>query len=135
MKCRTTAYKRMGSAIIIGLLVTMSFNPAPQKGVYDVIAGSGPSKTRRAPQPRNTGSGPNINRRHQGREGDHHGDNDREFKARRRKHLPPGQAKKIYGGSAKEYAPGQQRKREHNEGGDRHDDSRGERKGKHKDHG
>ena len=26
------------------------------------------------------------------------------------KRLPPGQAKKIYGGSAKDYAPGQQKK-------------------------
>jgi hypothetical protein len=30
--------------------------------------------------------------------------------ARKAKSLPPGQAKKIYGGSAKDYAPGQQKK-------------------------
>lgn len=30
------------------------------------------------------------------------------------KRLPPGQAKKIYGGSARDYAPGQQKKH-HNE--------------------
>ena len=29
----------------------------------------------------------------------------------RRRNLPPGQAKKIYGGSAKDYAPGQKNKR------------------------
>jgi hypothetical protein len=28
----------------------------------------------------------------------------------KQKRLPPGQAKKIYGGSAKDYAPGQQKK-------------------------
>ncbi|MES2848766.1 MAG: hypothetical protein V4685_06895 [Bacteroidota bacterium] len=33
------------------------------------------------------------------------------YPVKKRKHLPPGQAKKIYGGSAKDYAPGQVKKR------------------------
>lgn len=37
---------------------------------------------------------------------DHHG----------RRPMPPGQAKKIYGGSAKDYAPGQVKKRGHHRG-------------------
>jgi hypothetical protein len=35
---------------------------------------------------------------------------DRDYKRRNGKGLPPGQAKKIYGGKAKDYAPGQQKK-------------------------
>ena len=35
---------------------------------------------------------------------------------RGRGHIPPGQAKKIYGGSAKHYAPGQVKKRGHHRG-------------------
>ena len=33
-----------------------------------------------------------------------------------RQNLPPGQAKKVYGGSAKDYAPGQQKKLNNNNG-------------------
>lgn len=33
-----------------------------------------------------------------------------------RRPLPPGQAKKVYGGSAKDYAPGQVKKRGHHRG-------------------
>lgn len=39
-----------------------------------------------------------------------------------RTNLPPGQAKKIYGGEAKDYAPGQQKKRYKNNGQWRADD-------------
>lgn len=47
-----------------------------------------------------------------------------------RRNLPPGQAKKVYGGDARDYAPGQVKKRYRNydEGDDRHD-SNGKRHG------
>lgn len=38
-------------------------------------------------------------------------DNDGRYKKNKRNKLPPGQAKKIYGGDAKDYAPGQQNKK------------------------
>jgi hypothetical protein len=44
-----------------------------------------------------------------------------------RRWLPPGQAKKIYGGSATDYAPGQQKKWKHN--------YNGKGNGEHKEHG
>ncbi|KUY31366.1 hypothetical protein [Elizabethkingia ursingii] len=37
-------------------------------------------------------------------------DNSYYYNGREYKKLPPGQAKKIYGGSAKDYAPGQRKK-------------------------
>ncbi|WOC50921.1 hypothetical protein BPO_0274 [Bergeyella porcorum] len=37
-----------------------------------------------------------------------------------RKHLPPVQAKKVYGGDAKDYAPGQQKKKHHKHNKDGH---------------
>lgn len=41
---------------------------------------------------------------------------------RNNQNLPPGQAKKVYGGSAKDYAPGQVKKRNGNWDNDRWDD-------------
>ena len=38
----------------------------------------------------------------------------------RRRKLPPGQAKKVYGGSAKDYAPGQRNKRDNKAGKYKH---------------
>lgn len=38
----------------------------------------------------------------------------------KQKRLPPGQAKKIYGGSAKDYAPGQQKKHKKHDNHDGH---------------
>lgn len=60
---------------------------------------------------------PNDGRRNNGHVGHH---NNRENQG----WLPPGQAKKIYGGSAKDYAPGQQKKwKGHGHGhGKHHDD-------------
>ncbi|WP_407482506.1 hypothetical protein [Elizabethkingia meningoseptica] len=39
-----------------------------------------------------------------------HRNNDYYYNGQQYKKLPPGQAKKMYGGSAKDYAPGQQKK-------------------------
>ncbi len=49
------------------------------------------------------------------------------------RNLPPGQAKKIYGGKAKDYAKGQQKKRnnswkKHDDDDDRHDRRKGDKK-------
>lgn len=38
------------------------------------------------------------------------------------RHLPPGQAKKMYGGNASDYAPGQQQNRKEHYDGEKHDD-------------
>lgn len=43
--------------------------------------------------------------------------------------LPPGQAKKVYGGSARYYAPGHTKKRVYYY--DKHDNGRGKHKGHH----
>jgi len=83
------------------------------KSVYDVIPGSGPKKES-SPNPV-----PDVNNRHDRRDDDgdhehHRKDNDKEYNGKK-KHLPPGQAKKIYGGSATDYAPGQVKKKNHGE--------------------
>jgi hypothetical protein len=71
-----------------------------QKSVYDVVPGSGPKKTKEQKSV--------IDVTKEKRES---ADNKVYYPVRNRKNLPPGQAKKIYGGSAKDYAPGQVKKR------------------------
>lgn len=54
------------------------------------------------------------------------------------KWLPPGQAKKIYGGRARDYAPGQQKKWKKNDNewrDDEHEGKHDEHEGKHENHG
>ncbi|MEJ7675800.1 MAG: hypothetical protein WKF59_24615 [Chitinophagaceae bacterium] len=51
-------------------------------------------------------------------------------KNKNRKWLPPGQAKKIYGGKARDYAPGHNKNKKHEYDNDDHDKG-----GKNKDHG
>jgi hypothetical protein len=70
---------------------------AQKKSVYDVIPGSGPKKT-------TTSKNTVIFRKTDNRR------NTYPVFTTRRKNLPPGQAKKIYGGSATDYAPGQVKK-------------------------
>ncbi len=116
-------------------MLAISINGFSQKSVYDVVPGSGPSK----PERKKTSSGGSVydvvpgsgpskpHRRRSSDEGvydvvrgerDHH----HEGRGRRgyRKNLPPGQAKKVYGGSARDYAPGHVKKRHHHHG--RHHD-------------
>ena len=53
-------------------------------------------------------------------------------------HIPPGQAKKMYGGDAKDYAPGQQKKWKKNKDWEKEDNDNehnGNHKGKHKGNG
>lgn len=57
--------------------------------------------------------------------------NNRKIYRHRRRHLPPGQAKKIYGGSARDYAPGQMKKGENDDRDDRDDRSEGDGKKNH----
>ncbi|HXS55489.1 MAG TPA: hypothetical protein VN726_05135 [Hanamia sp.] len=90
-------------ALLSAFLLIISFNAAAQeKSVYDVIPGSGPRKKqpsksvvvfrdKKAGNSRNTYP----------------------VYTHKRKNLPPGQAKKVYGGSAKDYAPGQVKKHRH----------------------
>ena len=119
----TFRYKRLTMAIVSSFLLLVSFSSNAQKSVYDVIPGSGPKKQK----PSNGSTGlPGIIRGDNGR-----GTDDRViYPGKRRKHLPPGQAKKIYGGEAKDYAPGQNKKRKHED-----DDHEGKHNkgGKHKD--
>jgi hypothetical protein len=121
MKPQMLQYKKTGLALLSSFLLLVSFNAAAQKSVYDVIPGSGPKKQRTT----------NSNSRViiiDGRRND-----DRVYTGRRT-NLPPGIAKKVYGGSARDYAPGQLKKRErYNDGRwDRDNDNR--RNWKHKKH-
>lgn len=75
-----------------------SINSYSQKSVYDVVPGSGPAKKKSS-----SGSVYDVTRTPSHRS---HG-------KKYRRNLPPGQAKKIYGGSATDYAPGQVKKRHH----------------------
>ncbi|MDN3657564.1 hypothetical protein QWZ08_18070 [Ferruginibacter paludis] len=112
-------------AAIFSFLLFGAINVAAQKSVYDVIPGSGPKKSKPT---NNTASLPNIIRG-EDRRNDERRDDDRVYTRRsRRTNLPPGQAKKIYGGSATDYAPGQVKKREHDHG------NRGGKKGPHGKH-
>ena len=91
-------FKKTGLVIISSFLILISANAVAQKSIYKVIPGSGPKKS--------TKEGlPSINK----------DDNNRRDEIGaytiRRRNLPPGQAKKIYGGAAKDYAPGQMKKR------------------------
>jgi hypothetical protein len=123
MNNHATQCKKAAMAAIFSFLLFGSINVAAQKSVYDVIPGSGPKKSKPT---NNTASLPNIIRG-EDRRNDERRDDDRVYTRSRRTHLPPGQAKKIYGGSATDYAPGQVKKREH--------DHRGNRGGKRGPHG
>lgn len=91
-----TAIKKGQLILAIFLIVTGSVSA--QKSVYDVVPGSGPKKKETTTvEPRK-------------READDR--NDKVYYGKRKyKRLPPGQAKKIYGGSATDYAPGKVKKR------------------------
>ena len=98
MKPSMLHFKKKGLLLLSAFVLLVSFNAAAQKkSVYDVIPGSGPKKTETSQN-----RPPVMN-------GDRRTNNERKsykVHTRRRKHLPPGQAKKVYGGSAKDYAPG-----------------------------
>ncbi len=98
MKRTFLFFKKTGLVIISSFLLLISANAVAQKSIYKVIPGSGSKK------PAKEGL-PNINK----------DDNDRTNEigayTTRSRHLPPGQAKKIYSGTAKDYAPGQMKKR------------------------
>ena len=125
MNSHATQFKRAGMGAIFSFLLLGSINAAAQKSVYDVIPGSGPKKPK---QTTGNNSLPTViygdNRRG---DDDDRRDDDRVFTRRRRAHLPPGQAKKIYGGSATDYAPGQMKKREYGNG----HEGKGGKHGKH----
>ena len=120
------------SAVLLSSLVLVAtFNASAQKkSVYDVIPGSGPQKKEANKNVDIYGSRKRDSRRN----------TYPIFTTRKRKNLPPGQAKKIYGGSAKDYAPGQLKKHHHERGwheenGERgRDREYGEREHSEKDH-
>jgi hypothetical protein len=118
MKPNTLSLKKTALLMAGIFTVLLSFTAAAQKSVYDVIPGSGPKKqgsSKRLPDIINNGENNNS----------HNGGNSYPVYKHKRKHLPPGQAKKIYGGSAKDYAPGQWKKRHgHHEGHDWDDKDR-----------
>lgn len=90
-------------SLLAVFLLLASFNASAQKkSVYDVIPGSGPKKTQTSKSVIIFGDKKTNNRR-----------NTYPVYTTRRKNLPPGQAKKIYGGSATDYAPGQVKKHHH----------------------
>ena len=98
MKRTFLFFKKTGLVIMSAFLLLVSANALAQKSIYKVIPGSGSKK------PTKEGL-PNINKE----------DNNRTDEigayTTRRRNLPPGQAKKIYSGTAKDYAPGQMKKR------------------------
>ncbi len=112
-------FKKKAIGFLFVFLLTTSFTAfAQKKSVYDVIPGSGPKKTTSS---KNTV----IFRKPDSRR------NTYPVYTTRRKNLPPGQAKKIYGGSAKDYAPGQVKKRDGQAWKGEHDEKEhGEKHGK-----
>ena len=91
-------FKKKASGLLpVFLLIASCTASAQNKSVYDVIPGSGPKKT-------TTSKNTVIFRKTDSRK------NTYPVYTTRRKKLPPGQAKKIYGGSATDYAPGQVKK-------------------------
>ena len=96
------------------LILSVSASYA-QKSIYDVVPGSGPKKTTTDKRTGNSLPGV-IN----GHDNDYH--ETRRIYHRKRRNLPPGQAKKIYGGRATDYAPGQVKKHHHgHKGKGKHD--------------
>ena len=90
-------FKKKSIGLLSAFLFIASFNASAQKkSVYDVIPGSGPKRTQTSKNVVIFG----------GRKTDGSRNTYPVYKTRR-KNLPPGQAKKIYGGSATDYAPGQ----------------------------
>lgn len=118
MRIHTKLYKRAGMAAIFSFLLLGSINVSAQKSVYDVIPGSGPKKQR--PIAKKTSLPDIVLGDKRNRDDDNEGDDDRVANRNRRTHLPPGQAKKVYGGSAKDYAPGQLKKKKHGHGRKHH---------------
>jgi hypothetical protein len=87
------------SLLAVFLLLASFDASAQKKSVYDVIPGSGPKKTQTSKSVIIFRDKKTNNKR-----------NTYPVFTTRRKNLPPGQAKKIYGGSATDYAPGQVKK-------------------------
>jgi hypothetical protein len=113
-------FKKKIFTLLSAFLMLASLNAfAQKKSVYDVIPGSGPKKT-------TTSNNTVIFRKTDSRR------NTYPIYTTRRKKLPPGQAKKIYGGSATDYAPGQVKKHYHPNGwkGEHGEKEHGERHGK-----
>jgi hypothetical protein len=103
-------FKKKSIGLLSAFLLIASFNASAQKkSVYDVIPGSGPKKTQTSKNVVIFRSKKNESRR-----------NTYPVYTTRRKNLPPGQAKKIYGGSATDYAPGQVKKHYDNGWKDEH---------------
>ncbi|MFT3682780.1 MAG: hypothetical protein QM791_21155 [Ferruginibacter sp.] len=102
-----TSYHKRYISILLAVMLLNAGGAFAQKSVYDVVPGSGPKERT---VNKNDKSLPDIIN-----DKDNRNDNDRVYKKihKRKKHLPPGQAKKIYGGSAKDYAPGQVKKHKH----------------------
>ena len=104
---KTSTLKKTGTLLFTSLLLLSATSSFAQKSIYDVVPGSGPKKT--APVKKNESGLPGIIN---GKDNDDRRDRPVYHHSRRR-NLPPGQAKKIYGGSAKDYAPGQVKKHHH----------------------
>jgi hypothetical protein len=119
MKPNVIRFKNNGLVILSALLLSASFTATAQKSVYDVIPGSGPKR----PANRSLPGVVIVHGRNEERR-DHY-----PVYNGRRRNLPPGQAKKIYGGSATDYAPGQLKKRRS------HEDDRWEREDNNEKHG
>jgi hypothetical protein len=99
-------FTRKSIGFLTAFLLIASFNASAQKkSVYDVIPGSGPKKTQTSKNVIIFGGRKKDSRR-----------STYPVYTTRKKKLPPGQAKKIYGGSATDYAPGQVKKHHHGNG-------------------
>lgn len=92
--------KLQKTAITVVTFLFLSTTITAQKSVYDVVPGSGPKKKTES----KTVYDVTKKKTYEKKEGIY-------YPHRKRKNLPPGQAKKIYGGSATDYAPGQVKKK------------------------
>lgn len=125
-----TNYKRkiIGALSVALLLTSTGAFAQKDKSVYDVIPGSGPKK-RKTEKTEGQRLPDIVNGK------DNLNDGGVIYKERR-KNLPPGQAKKVYGGRATDYAPGQVKKHRHHKHWKKHHKGHHKNwaKGKHKKH-
>lgn len=98
MKRTFLSFKKASLVIISSFLLLISANALAQKSTNKVISGSGSKK-------------PTNEALHKINKDDNNRTDEIGAYTTRSRHLAPGQAKKIYGGTAKDYAPGQMKKR------------------------
>jgi len=113
---KKTRFLLLSAAFILSVSASYA-----QKSIYDVVPGSGPKKTSTGKT--NETTLPDIIN---GNDKNHH--ETKTVYHRKRRNLPPGQAKKVYGGRATDYAPGQVKKHHHGHKNKNHHGHKGKNK-------